>query len=82
MVCGACGSTRGAVIAIRPWRESWPGRLAPMLVAALLVFAPRCGSAAFQSAGAPFAIELTAVREPAGASARRLPLLLELDLTA
>ena len=72
-----------AVIAIRPWRESWPGRLAPMLVAALLVV---CAAVWFgrhsRVPAPPFAIELTAVRGAApGPAPAGYPLLLELDLT-
>ena len=72
-----------AVIAIRPWRESWPGRLAPMLGAALLVV---CAAVWFgrhsRVPAPPFAIELTAVRGAApGPAPAGYPLLLELDLT-
>jgi hypothetical protein len=72
-----------AVIAIRPWRESWPGRLAPMLVAALLVV---CAAVWFgrhsRVPAPPLAIELTAVRGAApGPAPAGYPLLLELDLT-
>jgi hypothetical protein len=72
-----------AVIAIRPWRESWPGRLAPMLVAALLVV---CAAVWFgrhsRVPAPPFAIELTEVRGAApGPAPAGYPLLLELDLT-
>jgi len=75
---------RAAVIAGRPWRQSWPGRLAPMLIAALLVV---CAAVWFGGHSSvpeplPFAVELTAVRGavPGPAPAGR-PLLLELDLT-
>jgi hypothetical protein len=73
-----------AIVASRPWRESWPGQLAPMLIAALLVVcaAVWSGRQSSMSAPLPFAVELTAVRgaAPAPAPAGR-PLLLELDLT-
>jgi hypothetical protein len=71
------------VIAIRPRRQSWPGRLAPVLIAALLVV---CAAVWFghrsRLPALPFAVELTAVRGAApGPVPAGRPLLLELDLT-
>ncbi|HEY9142247.1 MAG TPA: hypothetical protein VIN93_15215 [Bryobacteraceae bacterium] len=72
------------VFAGRTWRQSWPGQLAPLLIAALLVV---CAAVWFGRRSSvpvplPFAVELTAVRgaAPGPAPAGR-PLLLELDLT-
>jgi len=71
------------VTPIRPRGGSWPGRLAPFLVAAIMVVcAVVWSSHRSHLATPPFAVELTAVR---GAAPGPVPagrrLLLELDLT-
>jgi anti-sigma factor RsiW len=72
------------VAASRTWRQSWPGQLAPMVIAALLVVCAVVWFGRHSSVPAPppLAVELTAVRgaAPGQAPAGR-PLLLELDLT-
>ena len=78
------GEPAAAVVAIRSWSESWPSRLAPMLIAAALVVfgALWLGHRSSLRPPLPFAVGLTAVRgaAPGPAPAGR-PLLLELDLT-
>jgi hypothetical protein len=72
------------IVASRPWRQSWPGRLAPMSIAALLLVCAAVwfGRHSGVPAPLPFTVELTAVRgaAPGPAPAGR-PLLLKLDLT-
>ena|ERR1017187_6241999 len=72
------------VVASRTWRQSWPGQLAPMLIAALLLVCAAVWFSRHSSVPAPlpFAVELTAVRGAApGQVPAGRPLLLELDLT-
>jgi hypothetical protein len=71
------------ITVIRPPRQTRPGRLAPVLIAALLVV---CAAVWFghrsRVPALPFAVELTAVRGAApGPVPAGRPLLLELDLT-
>jgi len=72
------------IVASRSWRRTWPGHLAPMLIAALLLVCAAVWSGHHSSVPAPppFAVELTAMRgaAPGRAPAGR-PLLLELDLS-
>jgi hypothetical protein len=73
-----------AIVPIRQWRESWPGRLAPILIAAVLVVCAAVWFGRHSSVHAPlpFAVELTSVRGAVqGPAPAGRPLLLKLDLT-